>query len=293
MASPGHVYVLLNPSMPSLVKVGMTTKTPSERAAELSRATGVPTPFVVVYHECFMDCEAAEATVHLMLQQQGYRVSDAREFFSAEVADVIKIVAMCPGKASHGVRPDAGEESAPVEHDVSDAIGSLIKRAENRRYGDEGEFQDKRAALATFKQAAQLGSGLACYFIGDMTRLGEGTPPNDDLALEAYKKSVDLGYVRAYAAMAMIFLDGRHEENCRTAWSRYFSLAGVGGFQAYALDGFFYFACCEEFGWPVESAHPIVFDARNIIRAFMERFMSSHPNRRLSGALRLLNDTFI
>ena len=40
----GYVYILTNPSMPGLVKVGKTTTTPNQRMSEL-HSTGVPTPF--------------------------------------------------------------------------------------------------------------------------------------------------------------------------------------------------------------------------------------------------------
>ena len=47
----GYVYVLINPSMEGLVKIGMTTSTPEERVTELSSATGVPSKFILVYHK--------------------------------------------------------------------------------------------------------------------------------------------------------------------------------------------------------------------------------------------------
>ena len=39
MAKKGFVYVMSNKSMPGIVKVGMSTKMPEERAKELSSAT--------------------------------------------------------------------------------------------------------------------------------------------------------------------------------------------------------------------------------------------------------------
>lgn len=77
----GYVYVLINPSLDGMVKIGKTTRSPEERAKELSQATGTPTPFVVVYKAYFNDCSKAEAYVHTMLEEQGYRVSSNREFF--------------------------------------------------------------------------------------------------------------------------------------------------------------------------------------------------------------------
>ena len=45
--TPGWVYVLTNPAMPGLVKIGLTSRNPQVRAAELTQATGVPAPFVI------------------------------------------------------------------------------------------------------------------------------------------------------------------------------------------------------------------------------------------------------
>ncbi len=75
----GWVYVLTNPSMPGLVKVGMTRGTPEARARELSRSTGVPRSFAVVASARVRDPEAVEAAVHAALA--GRRVNSRREFF--------------------------------------------------------------------------------------------------------------------------------------------------------------------------------------------------------------------
>ena len=60
----GYVYVMINPSYEGLVKIGKTTKDPEERAKELSSATGVATPFIVVYKRVFNDCSIAESLIH-------------------------------------------------------------------------------------------------------------------------------------------------------------------------------------------------------------------------------------
>ena len=44
------IYVLSNPSMPGLVKVGVTEKMPALRATEMSAHEGLPTPMVLEYY---------------------------------------------------------------------------------------------------------------------------------------------------------------------------------------------------------------------------------------------------
>jgi hypothetical protein len=88
----GYIYILSNPSFGNLLKVGMTTKTPSERAEELSELTAVPTPFKVEYSVYVEDCSVTEALTHRFLQERGYRISENREFFNAPLPEIKKII---------------------------------------------------------------------------------------------------------------------------------------------------------------------------------------------------------
>jgi hypothetical protein len=63
---------------------------------ELSSATGVPQKFILVYHEYFKDCTAAENCIHTMLDEKGYRISNNREFFQAPVNEVVKLISQMP-----------------------------------------------------------------------------------------------------------------------------------------------------------------------------------------------------
>ena len=78
VSAPGYLYVLVNPSMDSMVKVGKTTRNPALRAQELSSVTEVPTPFLLVFERFFADCDKAEQLVHDALEARGHRISDKR-----------------------------------------------------------------------------------------------------------------------------------------------------------------------------------------------------------------------
>ena len=86
----GLLYVLVNSSMPNLVKIGKTERDTEARARELSCSTGVPTPFLVAYEEWFDDCSDAENQVHRLLESQGFRIADNREFFCVPVKAAIQ-----------------------------------------------------------------------------------------------------------------------------------------------------------------------------------------------------------
>jgi hypothetical protein len=120
----GYVYALINPSLDGLVKVGMTTRTPEERAKEISASTGVPTPFVVAFYEAFHDCVSAEEYVHAKLESHGYRHSENREFFAVELNIVIKAIieARCALEEDEISDDDAVAQSTELEGSQVDTV---------------------------------------------------------------------------------------------------------------------------------------------------------------------------
>ncbi|GAB3933455.1 hypothetical protein GCM10027614_04380 [Micromonospora vulcania] len=63
----GVIYILANQYMPGLLKIGQTTRDPETRVREISRATGVPADFEIIYDEIVSDVDAAEAMIHTQL----------------------------------------------------------------------------------------------------------------------------------------------------------------------------------------------------------------------------------
>jgi T5orf172 domain len=74
----GHIYVLSNPHMRGLVKIGFTLGPPESRALELSRATGVPGRYKVERSWLIQDPRRHERAVHRELRR--YRV-EGKELF--------------------------------------------------------------------------------------------------------------------------------------------------------------------------------------------------------------------
>jgi hypothetical protein len=225
----GYVYVLANSSMPGLVKVGKTTRLPSERADELSGVTGVATPFIVVYEEHFEDCDAVEAHVHTALTENGLRLSENREFFRAPVSDVVKIIissrppniSIAPGKPEIEIprTPDGPEFDSfrlalnPWDH--------LMHEANKHYYGRDGYFEDHSEAFKLYRDAARLGSPKAYERLGDMYRVGESVPEDHQRALDCYKEGAKRGNYFCYAGMTNIFLSEGHAENAQKSFSMF------------------------------------------------------------------------
>ena len=85
----GFIYILVNASMPGLLKIGQSVRVPEDRAAELSQPTGVPVPYVVAWFEKVSDCVQAERSLHKQLHE--YRCNQNREFFYLPLRDAIEV----------------------------------------------------------------------------------------------------------------------------------------------------------------------------------------------------------
>ena len=84
----GYLYCLSNPSIPKLLKIGMTTRTPEERSRELF-TTGVATPFNIEFSRKVNNPGQKEKDIHKILEN--YRIP-SREFFDISVNDAIMVI---------------------------------------------------------------------------------------------------------------------------------------------------------------------------------------------------------
>jgi len=82
MDASGYVYVLSNPSMPGLVKIGRSIHGGLKRAKEMYQ-TGVAAPFKLEFEMFVDDFESFEESVHKALEP--FRLNPHREFFRASV----------------------------------------------------------------------------------------------------------------------------------------------------------------------------------------------------------------
>lgn len=85
------MYVLSNPSMPGIVKIGRSIHGGKSRAKDFYRNdTAVATPFELVFEMYCEDCEYAETEAHKTLKC--YRVNVRREFFRVDTRTAINAV---------------------------------------------------------------------------------------------------------------------------------------------------------------------------------------------------------
>jgi hypothetical protein len=89
---PEYVYVLVNPSVPGICKIGFTTTTVYQRVNEINNATGVITPWYPVFSYKCPDGRMLERDVHEYLAVRGTRINPNREGFQISSDDARVII---------------------------------------------------------------------------------------------------------------------------------------------------------------------------------------------------------
>ena len=233
MTNNGFIYVLINPSMPNLVKIGRTSRDPEDRIKELSSPTGIPTPFILAYDAYFEDCVEAEGSIHTLLEDQGNRLSKSREFFNAPLNKIIKIIIQVQNALScsnhetrnHNTLFDKDYFQGVLQENLTFSSSSnwesVFKQAQEFHYGLGDTLQDDKEALRLYKKAAQLGAVLAYREIGEMYKLGDGCREDDDQALKYFRQGAEKGDDRCWAEMAILFTY-INTENAKKCWNKFF-----------------------------------------------------------------------
>jgi len=220
----GFIYVMINPSMKDILKIGKTTRNPKKRAEELSSASGVPEKFMVAYQEFFSDCTAAEKYLHTMLEDKGLRISDNREFFELPLNEVVKMISQIPKNIVSSVEntPSNDNNSSIENHESQKLINTLLKKAWDYKMGWNGKFQDYTEALKLFQKTSRLGSPEAYHDIARMYEIGLGVNEDISLALKYYKEAANRGHMNSYFNVTEIYLNEiRHYENAKKAFKHF------------------------------------------------------------------------
>jgi len=235
MAAIGTIYVLANPAIPGLVKVGKTTRSVDARIKELSSATGVPSEFMLIYEQTFLDVDNAESQIHVILESRGYRHASNREFFNAKPSDVIKIINTIKGKADDLIKTikahdTDGNPAFDFGEDESDKLGDsrnpvvienylwyeIWEEAEDYFYGSNDCIQDYSDAMEMYLKAFKLGCPFVPQRLGDIFLAGEGIARPDKVkALEYYKQGVKSGDYYCYLKMGILYYEDGNPENTK------------------------------------------------------------------------------
>ena len=120
----GTVYVLTNPAMPNMVKIGKTTRDVELRLADLY-STGVPLPFECEYAAKVKDVDKTEKAFHTAFEPS--RVNPKREFFNINPGQAIAVLELM---AIENVTPKIQNDAKNID---LEALPSIEKFKRLRR----------------------------------------------------------------------------------------------------------------------------------------------------------------
>jgi len=119
----GIIYVLSNPAMPGLVKIGKTTRDSVDIRLRELFSTGVPLPFECEFAGRIADESKVERAFHLAFGP--YRIYPKREFFKIEPEQAIALLELM---VSEDVTPQVSKEADEVDVESKPAANKLKRQ---------------------------------------------------------------------------------------------------------------------------------------------------------------------
>lgn len=119
-AESGMVYVLTNPAMPGIVKIGLTTRDKIDSRLKELFKTNVPVPFKCEFACKVDDCAKVENALHLAFGP--YRFPQ-REFFKIEPDQAIAILKLLEKKEiTAEINKEINESTTKEERDAGEKL---------------------------------------------------------------------------------------------------------------------------------------------------------------------------
>ncbi len=132
-SNAGIVYVLTNPVMPGLVKIGKTARGSVDARLSELYSTGVPVPFECAFAGRVDDESKVEKAFHLAFGP--YRLNPKREFFQIEPEQAITLL---ESMVSEDVTPQLQQEADSVDVDSKPASKKLKSQRPKQNFIDMG-----------------------------------------------------------------------------------------------------------------------------------------------------------
>ena len=230
MNEPGHIYILINPSIDGMVKIGKTTRDPDLRAKELSQATGVPTPFYVAFSIQVADCDSAEEYVHAVLEHNGFERARNREFFQMSLQKAVELLMIVDKQLQSETSRAESVQSGSAELFLDDSELPTVEQHPGREILDQAieafhgrgdAIKDEREALRLFCQAKSLNFPPAYTSLADYHTFW-AEEKDFEKAFDVLKEGAKKGHGRCFLKMAEIFLEQGEYENAGKCWKKYF-----------------------------------------------------------------------
>jgi len=175
--SVGFIYVLTNESMPNLLKVGLTSHLPEDRAKQLFN-TAIPNPFVVAFRQITSHPRAVEKKAHELLSE--FRVNENREFFETTVEVAIEKIRLAALEAS-GIKQWDSSNIHTLQN--GDRVALTLEKGQVFALTAYEEIFSERANILDLWQSHSHGDILEIYATNEAGSVASfsGNDPNADV----------------------------------------------------------------------------------------------------------------
>lgn len=130
---PDIVYVVTNPSMPGMVKIGYTSQADAKNRIAQLYSTGVPVPFDLLYAASVDNPVKVEEALHIAFAP--YRVNPKREFFRIDPEQAIVILRLLQ-KAD--ATKEVSQQAESIDPESKAAAEQLRTRRPNMNFQEMG-----------------------------------------------------------------------------------------------------------------------------------------------------------
>ncbi|MBD8049076.1 GIY-YIG nuclease family protein [Limnohabitans radicicola] len=143
------VYVLTNPAMPGLIKIGMTTQMEVEARMKQLYSTGVPVPYDCAFACQVKDASEVERALHYAFGKD--RINPNREFFRIEADRVIAVLKLLQVEDI----TDAVEKTIEADTDAADKQSAEVMKEARRPRMNFHELGIPSGSVLVFKDGSR------------------------------------------------------------------------------------------------------------------------------------------
>jgi len=166
----GIIYLLTNPAMPGLVKIGITNRADVQMRMDELYSTSVPVPF-----ECAFACRVenpneVEDALHIAFAPN--RVNPKREFFEIETNQAIAILKLLKGQ---DVTPEVNKQKTSIDEVDLDAGKEFAKKRPKLNFIEMGIPMGSELVFAKNDETALVKTERTVTFRGAEISLTNAT----------------------------------------------------------------------------------------------------------------------
>ena len=162
----GIVYVLTNPAMPGIVKIGKTSRGSVDARLNELYSTGVPVPFECAFAGRVSDETSVEKAFHLAFGP--YRLNPKREFFQIEAEQAIALLELM---TLEDVTPSLQAEADIVDTDAKAGSDRLKAMRPTQNFLEMGIPEGATLQFTQGEQTCTILNGRRVSYQGEETSL--------------------------------------------------------------------------------------------------------------------------